>query len=181
MAAEPVSVTEKGLPASAGSTLQETLSSQVEKGPGLLILISYAGAEMARQGFADCRWRAVALPPQTTESWGQCAVRQPGPGCSRPRGLADVWPWSVSRCPGGAVSAQSVAPACGPRVGRRGRAGAEGHCLPTSQPECLSSQPVPLAGTSALPSLPAPTASGGPSGRGVAWVNLGSARRALHG
>lgn len=66
------------------------------------------------------------------------------------------------------MSAQSVTPACGPRVGRRGRAGAEGHCLPTFQPECLSSQPVRLAGTSALPSLPSPTASGGPSGRGVA-------------
>ena len=83
-----LSVTEKCLPASAGSTLKETLSSGVEKGPGRLILISSTGPEMARQAFTDRRWRAVALPPRTPGSSGQCAVRREGPGmqqATRPR------------------------------------------------------------------------------------------------
>lgn len=150
------SVTEKGLPASSGSTLKETLSSETlisgVKGPGPLIL-SCAGPEMPRKAFTDCGWRAVVLPPRPPGSWGRCAARRAGRGCGRPQGLAEVWPWNVSRCPGGAASAQSVTPACGSRVGRRRRAGAEGHCLPTSRPECLSSRPGRLSSAPALPSL----------------------------
>lgn len=106
---------------------------------------------MAGRAIAGFRWsgRRGGLARDHRPS-GQCASGTTGLGCSRPPPPAAARPWSVSRSPGGAANAQSVTPACGPRVGRGGRAEAEGRCLPTSHRSvcpaglCRARAPLPV-------------------------------------